>query len=122
MVDVESQPSVQTVTTDEFTASLERARDETEAAAKDAAEKARDKLEPKKKEAKEKARKAKNIIEANSDNPVVVANAVAVLALGGALGFGAYRKYEAGELTWKVAATWGGIVGAFALGDYFVSR
>lgn len=122
LVDVESQPSVQTITSEELSASLEDARAETEAAAKSATDKARDKLEPKKKEGREKARKAKDILEANSDNPVVVANAVAVLALGGALGFGAYRKYEAGELSLKIVATWSGVVGVVALGDYFLSR
>lgn len=37
------------------------------------------------------------------------------------MGFGAYRKYAAGELTWKVVAAWTGVVGLFAAGDYYLS-
>jgi hypothetical protein len=49
-------------------------------------------------------------------------NALGVGLLGTFLGIGAYRKYTAGELTWKVVGLWSGAVGLFALGDYYVSQ
>lgn len=61
-------------------------------------------------------------VEQNKGNPVVVGNAVAMTAVGVLLGVGAYRLHRAGELTWKVAGTWAGIVGLFAVGDYYVSQ
>ena len=70
---------------------------------------------------KAKANKAAGRFEANSDNPVFIGNAVAVVALSAGLGFGAYRKFAAGELSWKVVGAWTGIVGLFALGDYYLS-
>jgi len=60
-------------------------------------------------------------VQENSDNPVFIGNAVTITALGGLLGFGAYKKYTAGELTWKVAGLWAGAVGLFGVADYFVS-
>ncbi|GAB7337330.1 hypothetical protein MBLNU457_g2686t1 [Dothideomycetes sp. NU457] len=74
-----------------------------------------------KEKAKEQAQKAEKVAKDNSDNPVVIGNAVTIAALGGLLGFGAYRKYTAGELTWKVAGLWAGAVGLFGVADYFVS-
>ncbi|KAH8809155.1 hypothetical protein F5884DRAFT_794654 [Xylogone sp. PMI_703] len=117
LIDVESSPSVHTITSEQ-----ERSEGDLRSRAREEAQKARDKFEDKERAAKGKAKKAKEIIEANSDNPVVIANAIAVLALGGALGFGAFRKYEAGELSVKLVAAWTGVVGAVALGDYFLSR
>jgi hypothetical protein len=61
-------------------------------------------------------------LKANSDNPVVVGNALVVGILGTALGVGAYRKYVAGELSWRVAGAWAGVVGLFAAGDYYASQ
>ena len=55
-----------------------------------------------KEKAKKEAKKGKKWLGQNDDNPVVVGNAIAVVGLSAALGFGAYRKYAAGELTWKV--------------------
>ena len=72
--------------------------------------------------AKAKAERAAQKARSNSDNPVVVGNAVVVAALSAALGFGAYRKYAAGELTWKVVGAWTGVVGLFAAGDYYLSQ
>ena len=69
----------------------------------------------KKESAKEKARK-------NADNPVILSNAIGLTVLAGVLGFGAYRKYARGELTGKVVAAWAGVVGLFAVGDYYVSQ
>ena len=73
-------------------------------------------------QAKSKAKEAEKEMRENSDNPVVVGNAVVIAALSAALGFGAYRKYAAGELTWKVAGAWAGVVGLFAAGDYYLSQ
>lgn len=70
---------------------------------------------------KKSAKEAEQWAEQNKNNPVVMGNAVVVTALAGLIGIGAYRKYVAGELTWKVAGTWAGVVGLFAVGDYFVS-
>lgn len=71
-----------------------------------------------KKEAKEGAQWA----DENKKNPVVIGNAVVISALAGVLGIGAYRLHRAGELTWKVAGAWAGVVGLFAVGDYYVSQ
>jgi len=70
---------------------------------------------------KKEAKKVKNTLEANSDNPVFIGNAIAVVALSGALGFHSYRKYAAGELTWKVIGAYTAAVGLFATADYYLS-
>lgn len=51
-----------------------------------------------------------------------IGNAIAVVGLSAGLGFGAYRKYAAGELTWKVVGAWAGVVGLFAAGDFYLSQ
>jgi hypothetical protein len=79
------------------------------------------KLVDEEKKAAAKARKGFRGLEANGDNPVVIGNAIAVVALSAGLGFGAYRKYVAGELTWKVAGAWTGVVGLFVAADYYLS-
>lgn len=73
-------------------------------------------------EAKDEVKRVKGHIERNTDHPVYVGNVLAVVALGLGLGFGAYKKYTAGQLTWKVVAAWTGVVGLFATGDYFLSQ
>jgi cation transport ATPase len=100
----------------------EQAAAKAEAEAKAEAQRAEEEFHRKEKQAKEKAKKAVGKVERNSDNPVVLGNAVAVVALSAGLGFGAYRKYAAGELTWKVVAAWAGVVGLFAAGDYYLSQ
>ena len=72
--------------------------------------------------AKGKAKRTGQEARENADDPAVMANAVILAALSATLGWGAYRKYIAGELTWKVAGAWTGIVGLFAAGDYFVTQ
>jgi ElaB/YqjD/DUF883 family membrane-anchored ribosome-binding protein len=72
--------------------------------------------------AEQKAKKAEQWAEKNKGNPVVIGNAVAISALAGFLGIGAYRLHKANALTWEVAGTWAGVVGLFAVGDYFVSQ
>jgi cobalamin biosynthesis Mg chelatase CobN len=74
------------------------------------------------KKAKQEAKEAEEWADKNKGNPVVIGNVVAVAALGGLLGFGAYKKYNAHELTWKVAGAWAGVVGLFAVGDYYLSQ
>jgi cobalamin biosynthesis Mg chelatase CobN len=74
------------------------------------------------KKVKQEAEEAEEWADKNKGNPVVIGNVVAVAALGALLGFGAYKKYNARELTWKVAGAWAGVVGLFAVGDYYVSQ
>jgi hypothetical protein len=93
-----------------------------EAKAEAEIERAEKEFHKKEKEAKAKAKKTAGHIERNSDNPVFVGNAIAVVVLSAGLGFGAYRKYAAGELTWKVVAGWTAVVGLFAAGDYYLSQ
>ncbi|KAH8593443.1 hypothetical protein B0O99DRAFT_515822 [Bisporella sp. PMI_857] len=122
LVDVDSE-SVHTVPSDfqsqEIKTDTQLERLEHEALAAEA----RAKEEAKKAAAKSKkeGKKIKSTFEANSDNPVFVGNAIAVVALSAGLGFGAYRKYAAGELTWKVVGAWTAIVGLFAGADYYLS-
>lgn len=58
----------------------------------------------------------------NKGNPVVIGNVVVMTAMAGLLGVGAYRMHQQGTLTWKVAGAWTGVVGLFAVGDYYVSQ
>lgn len=94
--------------------STQAARIEREEEAKESAKKAKD-------EAKARAKKA-GIIAKNADNPVILGSIVLGAILAGGLGYGAYAKHRAGELSWKVVALGVGIAGAFATGDYFLSR
>jgi len=110
------------VTTDTQAARIEREAEKELAQAEEEARKLEQEFHEKEQAAKAKAKKAAGKAERNSDNPVFVGNAVAVVALSAGLGFGAYRKYAAGELTWKVAAAWTGVVGLFAAGDYYLSQ
>lgn len=120
--DFKSQ-QVQTETqADRIEHEAEAAEARTEARIEEDAAKAKKEFLKKEKEAKAKAKKVAGRFEANSDNPVYIGNAVAVVALSAGLGFGAYRKYAAGELTWKVVGAWTGIVGLFAAGDYYLSQ
>ena len=90
--------------------------------AHDRAAELKEKAALKKRQAKQRAGQGWDSLKANSDNPVFVGNAVTIAALGGLLGFGAYRKHIAGELTWKVAGLWAGAVGLFGVADYYVSQ
>ncbi|RDW69305.1 hypothetical protein BP6252_08325 [Coleophoma cylindrospora] len=101
---------------------IEREAEAFEAKAKAEMERAEKEFSKKEKDAKAKAKKAASRIEANSDNPVFIGNAIAIVGLSAGLGFGAYRKYAAGELTWKVVGAWTGLVGLFAAGDYYLSQ
>lgn len=74
------------------------------------------------KEGKAEAKEKGNELSRNRDNPVVVGNAVILGAGSAALGFAAYQKYTQGELSWKLAGITAAAVGAFAIGDYYVSQ
>lgn len=114
---VSSDFSSQPVQTETQRARLEREAEIAEGKAREVF----DKLVDDEKKAAAKAHKGIRSLEANEDNPVVIGNAIAVVALSAGLGFGAYRKYAAGELTWKVAGAWAGVVGLFVTADYYLS-
>ena len=124
LVDVDS-PHISSVPSDYDEQSVktdtqaERERQEDEA--RERAEDLKRQAQRKKEQTKREAKKAGKTIQGNSDNPVVVGNAVTIAAFGGLIGYGAYRKYTAGELTWKVAGLWAGAVGLFGVADYYVS-
>ena len=90
--------------------------------ADETAEELKKKASAQAKKAKQEAKDADEWAGKNKGNPVVIGNVVAVAALAGLLGVGAYKKYNARELTWKVAGAWAGVVGLFAVGDYYVSQ
>ena len=90
--------------------------------AKEASKKAKAKYNSAKKDAKSTADRASKKLRDNSDNPVYIGNMVIIATVSAALGFGAYNKYSKGELDWKVVGIWGGAVGAFAVGDYYLSQ
>lgn len=125
MIDVDS-PHISSVPSDyesqEIKTETQQERERLEQEAREKAEQLKEEAVEKKEKAKAKAQKASKSMKENSDNPVVIGNAVTIAALGGLLGFGAYKKYTAGELTWKVAGAWAGVVGLFAVGDYYVSQ
>ncbi|KAH7128626.1 hypothetical protein B0J11DRAFT_525383 [Dendryphion nanum] len=111
--DFESQ-SVKTDTQAERIELEERAKEQARKAAADA-QAAKDR-------AKAKAKRGGNYAKDNADNPVILGNALTIGILGTVLGVGAYRKFVRDELTWKVAGAWAGVVGLFAVGDYYVSQ
>lgn len=127
LVDVDS-PHISSVPSDYESQSVktdtQAQRLENEAADKAAEDKkeAEAKAKEVKDKAKAKANKAESRIKANSDNPVILGNALIVGILGTVLGVGAYRKYASGELSAKVVGAWAGVVGLFAVGDYYVSQ
>ncbi len=73
-------------------------------------------------EGKEEAKEKGNELSRNRDNPVVVGNAIIIGVGSVALGFAGYQKYAKGELSWQVAGMAVAAVGAFAIGDYYVSQ
>ena len=114
---------------EELRQATDNAVNKAEQSAKDFGRKAEEKAEELKKKAgvegkkaKQEAKEAEEWADKNKKNPVVIGNVVAIAALGGLLGFGAYKKYNARELTWKVAGAWAGVVGLFAVGDYYISQ
>jgi F0F1-type ATP synthase assembly protein I len=116
LVDVDS-PHISSVPSDYESQSI-KTDTQAEREAKDLKEKAA----AKKEQAKDKAEQAKEKMQKNSDNPVVLSNAVGLAVVAGVLGIGAYRKYAHGELTGKLVAAWVGVIGLFGVGDYYVSQ
>lgn len=104
---VPSDYESQSVKTDTQATRIEHEAQDAELEAKNAAKKAEAK-------AKNKVTKGK---QAAQDNPVALGNAIVVGVLGTVLGISAYRKYVAGEFSWKVAGIWAGAVGLFAMAD-----
>lgn len=72
--------------------------------------------------AKAKAKRAAEVVRNNPENPVVFGNALVLAALGITLGVDGWRRYQRGTFGWAAAGAWAGIIGAFAVGDYLVSR
>ncbi|KAI5195048.1 hypothetical protein AUEXF2481DRAFT_2582 [Aureobasidium subglaciale EXF-2481] len=125
LIDVDS-PHISSVPSDfqsqEIQTETQAERERLESEAREKAQQTEQVKEEVKEKTKQKAEKAAEKVKANSDNPVILGNTIAVVALGSLLGFGAYRKYSAGQLTWKVAGAWAGVVGVFGLGDYYASK
>ncbi|KAF2736706.1 hypothetical protein EJ04DRAFT_533441 [Polyplosphaeria fusca] len=121
LIDVDS-PHVSSVPSDFDQQSIktdtQAERIELEDKAKQAAEEAKSAKE----KAKAKAGRGGKYAKQNADNPVILGNALTVAILGTTLGVGAYRKWAKDELTWKVVGAWAGVVGLFAVGDYYVSQ
>ena len=92
--------------------------DRTKAAVNEAKEEAKKAKE----KAKAKAERGGHFARENASNPVFIGNALTVGILGTVLGVGAYKKYVRDELSWKVVGAWAGVVGLFAVGDYYVSQ
>lgn len=67
-------------------------------------------------------KKEYNELYENRDNPVVIANGVAIVVGAAALAYGGYQKYRVGELDWKLGGTAAAIVGVLGVGDYFLSQ
>lgn len=125
LVDVDS-PHISSVPSDYESQSVktdtQAERIELEERAKKQAEEAKEAAAHAKEKAKAKAKRGSHLAKENANNPVVLGNALTVGILGTVLGVGAYRKYMAQELTWKVVGAWAGVVGLFAVGDYYVSQ
>ncbi|KAF7595266.1 pyruvate dehydrogenase complex dihydrolipoamide acetyltransferase component (E2) [Aspergillus hancockii] len=72
--------------------------------------------------ARAKAKAKSSGVYRNADNPVYIGNAVLLGLVGAGLGFGAYKKYLNGKLSWELVGLWSGAVGAFGAVDYFISK
>jgi cation transport ATPase len=71
---------------------------------------------------KERARARAEQAREKVGHPVVLGNSVAIVALGAVLGYGAWRRYQAGLLNWRVVGVGAGVVGLFAAADYYLSK
>lgn len=123
LIDVDS-PHISSVPSDYESQSIktDTQADRVEREIKDLEHKAHEKFRADRDKAKAKGRKAGTRIRDNAGNPVVIGNAVTIGALGAVLGIGAYKKYNAGQLNWKLAGAWAGVVGLFGVADYYVSQ
>jgi len=74
------------------------------------------------KEPKSKGAEKKRVtVKAYVENPVVAANAIGVVGLSLLLVIGGYKKYQAGQLTWKVVGLWAAGLSVLGTGDFFIS-
>jgi cation transport ATPase len=125
LVDVDS-PHISSVPSDFESQSVktdtQADRIELEDRTKEAVNEAKEEAKKAKDKAKAKAQRSSNFAKENAQNPVLIGNALTVGILGTVLGVGAYKKYVREELTWKVVGAWAGVVGLFAVGDYYVSQ
>ncbi|ORY07401.1 hypothetical protein BCR34DRAFT_20712 [Clohesyomyces aquaticus] len=117
LIDVDS-PHISSVPS---TYSSQSVKTDTQATRLEQEASAKEKAEDAKERAKAKASRGSSRIKDNSNNPVVLGNAITVGVLGTVLGIGAYRKWAGGELSWKVVGAWAGVVGLFGVADYYVS-
>ncbi|KIW02242.1 uncharacterized protein PV09_06395 [Verruconis gallopava] len=108
---VPSDYESQAVKTDTQAARLEREAEDAKMKAETEAKKAKSKAQSK------LSKGSKNV----QNNPVFFGNAVLVGVLGTVLGIGAYKKYSSGDLDWKTAGVWAGVVGLFAGVDYWAT-
>ena len=99
----------------------DKARDEARKAA-DAADKGKKRAATKGKQVKDALKKDGKKLSENSDNPVVIGNALIWGIATVAIGYGAYQKHTEGKLDLKLAGTVAGAVSAFAVADYFGSK
>lgn len=125
LVDVDS-PHISSVPSDFESQSVktdtQAERIELEDRTKEAVQEAKEEAKKGKEKVKAKAQHSGNFAKENAQNPVLIGNALTVGILGTVLGVGAYKKYVREELTWKVFGAWAGVVGLFAVGDYYVSQ
>jgi Family of unknown function (DUF5353) len=134
LIDVDS-PHVQSVKSDfedqavKTNTQAERLEREAEAKAERASQQASAKAKSAKDKVSKEAKKAKSTLKEdgrklseNSDNPVVIGNALIWGIATVAIGYGAYQKHSEGKLDWKLAGTIAGCVGAFGVVDYFGSK
>jgi cation transport ATPase len=121
LVDVDS-PHVSSVPSDFESQSIKTDTQETRIELEERAEAAHHEAQKAKQKAHDKKEKAKRTAKENPENTMLLGNSITVGILGTVLGVGAYRKWSRNELSWKVVAGWGGVVGVFALGDYFFTR
>ena len=112
----------QSVKTDTQAERIQREMDDKARETGGKAARAKDTLADGKNKGKTEAKKDAQFLRENSDNPVIIGNAVVITALAGVLGWGAYKQHQAGQLDWRIAGLGAGAVGLFATADYFVSK
>lgn len=112
----------QSIQTDTQADRIEREMEDKARQAEAKAAQAKDKLAQSRSRGKAEVKKDARFLRENSDNPVVIGNAVVITALTGVLGWGAYRQHQAGQLNWQTLGIGAGAVGLFATADYFLSK
>ncbi|KAL9632690.1 MAG: hypothetical protein Q9164_005157 [Protoblastenia rupestris] len=105
------------------------ARDYTSQKSSDLADSASTNYDKAKGVTKENAKKAEKEIKSeyndvyeNRDNPVIVANGIAIAVGAVGLAYGGYQKHQAGELDWKLAGSVAAVVGVLGVADYYLSQ